>query len=327
LLSTQVLVTGATGFVGRHLCAELARRGIPFRSAVRANRGLEWAHRPVVVGEIGGATDWSAALDGVDAVVHLAAHVHTSTSSAVYRRVNAEGTERVARAVAARGIRLIHVSTIGVHGRATSDLPLVETSPLRPHDPYTRSKCEGEQRLRSLQSELGLDLTILRPPLIYGPGSAGSMRQLLRLICGGVPLPLGSIENSRSLVYVENMVDLLIACLSGDRAAGRTFVVSDGQDLSTPELIRKLAGQLGRRARLYPFPVAVLRQAALATGMGRELDGLTRSLQVDSSNVRSALGWKPPFAVDDGLRRTCAWYQTQPRLAQGRFRSEWGQAS
>jgi len=314
----RVLVTGANGFVGRALGRELLRRGRRVRAAVRRDAGLPDGCEARVVGDLGPDTDWSAALDGVDAVAHLAARVHVVREravdpSAAFRRTNVEGTLRLARSAATAGVRrLVFLSSVKVLGEATPDGPFTDSSPANPRDPYGASKREAETGLSELAARSGMEVVILRPPLVYGPGVKGNFLSLLRLIERGVPLPLGGVRNQRSLLYLGNLVDAVDLCLSHDGAAGRTFLIRDGEDLSTAELVRRLAAALGRRAPLFPLPEGVLRLAAGCIGRRAAAQRLLGSLTVDDRRIRSELNWQPPFTVDQGLAETAIWWRECP---------------
>ncbi len=303
----SVLVTGGNGFVGSALVAALARLGRPVRPAMRAASGAG----AVAVGAIGPATDWAAALAGVECVVHAAARVHVLQEAAAdplaaFREVNVAGTRRLAEQAAAAGVRrLVYLSSVKVHGERTAPgSPFAADDPPAPEDAYALSKWEAEQALAQVAAATGLEVVVVRPPLVYGPGVGGNLLRLLRLVERGWPLPLALVENRRSLVGLDNLIDLLITCLDHPAAAGKAFLVSDGVDLSTPELIRKMAAALGRRARLLPAPPALLRLAARLLGRAAEADRLLGSLQVDIAATRRLLGWSPPLAVEEGLRRT-----------------------
>jgi nucleoside-diphosphate-sugar epimerase len=310
----RVLVTGASGFVGSALCAHLTARGLLVRRAVRSVSSL-LAGDSAVVGEIGPDTDWDAALRDVNAVVHLAARVHTLRETATdplaeYRRVNLDGTRRLAAAAASQRVtRLVFVSSSKVNGE-TSARPFTESDPPRPEDPYARSKWEAEQALAQIGNETGLEYAILRPPLVYGPGVGANFARLMQWVARGVPLPLGAIDNRRSLVYVGNLVDAIRVCLAHPAAVGRTFLVSDGEDVSTPELVRGIARALGVAPRLLPVPVSLLRLAASTIGRRHEIERLAGSLQVDSSAIRRELSWSPPATMRDGLAETARWFRT-----------------
>lgn len=312
------LVTGAAGFVGSALCRELSASGFSVRAAVRTASpplpGIEQA----VVGTIGPETDWREALDGIDAVVHLAARVHvmrdrSSDPLSAFRRVNVAATERLARTAAAQGVgRLVFVSSIKVNGESTSPgRAFSEQDSPAPADAYGQSKWEAEQMLRRIASEAGLESVILRPPLVYGPGVKANFLNLMTLIARGIPLPLGGIANRRSLLYLGNLTDAIRVCLSDDRAANRTFLLSDGEDLSTPDLIQRLAHALHRPSRLLPIPRWLLASGARLVRQTAAFERLTGSLVIDSSLIRQTLDWSPPCSVDQGLAETAQWFLTR----------------
>lgn len=309
-----VLVTGASGFVGRVLCDALAASGRTVRKAARAAASDTDA---VAVGEIGPATDWRAALEGVGAVVHLAARTHVLRETApnplaAYLRVNAEGTERLARSAAANGVRrLVFLSSVKVSGEGTGERPYTEDDPPRPEDAYGVSKREAEQVLARVASDTGLETVVLRPPLVYGPGVKANFLRLMRFVARGFPLPLGAVVNRRSLIYAGNLAHAIVTALDAPAAAGRTYLVSDGEDVSTPELVRRLAQALGVKPRLLPVPLAALRLAAAVSGKRAELARLTGSLQVDSSRIRRELAWRPPYTLSQGLDQTARWYHSR----------------
>ena len=302
----MILVTGASGFVGRALCAELARRGLPYRAASReARAGF------TQVGPLDEATDWSAAVGGVDRVVHLAARVHVMEERAAdplaeFRRANVAATLRLARQAAAAGVRrFVFASSIKVNGEATEPgHPFTADDPPRPQDPYGTSKLEAEQGLLALARETGMEVTVIRPPLVYGPGVQANFRSMLRWVRRGVPLPLGAVRNRRTLVALDNLVDLVIVCLEHPGAANQVLLAGDGEDLSTPELLRRVAAALGTRARLLPVPPALLMAAASVAGRGDMARRLCGSLQLDLGKTRQVLGWTPPVGVDEALART-----------------------
>ncbi|MEJ5991370.1 SDR family oxidoreductase [Ramlibacter sp. PS3R-8] len=302
----MILVTGATGFVGSALCAELEARGLPFRAASRSPRpGC------IGVGELGEATDWSAALAGVDRVVHLAARVHVMKERAAdplaeFRRTNVAGTLRLARQAAAAGVRrFVFTSSIKVNGEETQPgRPFTADDPPAPQDPYGVSKLEAEQGLLELGRSSGMEVVVLRPPLVYGPGVQANFRSMLRWVRRGVPLPLGAVDNRRTLVALDNLVDLLIACLEHPGAAQQVLLAGDGEDLSTPDLLRRVAAALGTRARLVPVPPALLSTAAMLVGQGAVARRLCGSLQLDLGKTRRLLGWTPRVGIDEALRET-----------------------
>jgi nucleoside-diphosphate-sugar epimerase len=308
-----ILVTGANGFVGRRLCAELATRGRPVRAAVRQLR--EPHPQAFPVGDIRADTDWEAALAGAEAVIHCAARVHVMQDSAAdplaaFRAVNLDGTRRLAEVAAAVGVRrLVFLSSIKVNGEATAPgSPFRASDSPRPADAYAVSKWEAEQALHEVASRSGLEVVVVRPPLVYGPGVRANFERLMRWVARGAPIPLGSVDNRRSMVGLDNLVDLLVRCVDHPAAAGQTFLVSDRRDLSTPEWIRMLAAAMGRPARLLPVPPALLRLGGSLSGRGAEVERLIGSLQLDIEPTCETLDWSPPVSVEEGLRRTVAGF-------------------
>lgn len=319
-MTFPILVTGANGFVGTALCNRLVAAGHRVRGALRRRDRL-WKSVDgvdyVQVGDIGPDTHWSEALEGVGAVVHLAARVHVmhETSAAplaAFRAVNVAGTERLARVATEKGVgRFVYASSIKVNGESTATTPFTEADTPAPVDPYAVSKYEAEQALRLTAKETGLEVVIVRPPLVYGPGVGGNFLRLLRLVERGVPLPLALVDNLRSMIYLGNFADALTNCTIHSAAAGQTFLVSDGEDVSTPGLFRALAAALGVPARLFPFPVTLLKLGGLILGQQGEVGRLTGSLQVDSSKIRNTLHWQPRYTLADGLAETARWYHAQ----------------
>lgn len=311
----RVLVTGASGFVGRVLCARLAERGFETVGAVRDKAAVR--HRmQVAVGDINESTDWSEALKNVDAVIHLAARVHVMNDTeqdplSAFRRVNAAGTARLARMAAASGVRrLVYVSSIKVNGEETRNgKKFSETNLPGPQDPYGVSKWEAENALYKIADETGIEIVVVRPPLVYGEGVKGNFEQMLRMVARGVPLPLASVRNQRSLIYVENLVDALIACATHANAVDQTYLVRDGQDISTPDLLRQLARGMGAAASLFPCPEALLRAGAKLLGKSRQVERLLGSLQIDDAKIRADLNWVPPYSQAAGLQATAQWYR------------------
>jgi UDP-glucose 4-epimerase len=304
----RVLVTGATGFVGRALCEHLTSNGHTVIPAVRRKAGLA---DEVVVGNLGATTDWHIALAGCDAVVHLAARVHVMDDQAqepeaVYRAINIEATLNLARQAAAAGVkRLVYISSIKVNGEG-ADAPYRETDAPAPEGAYAKSKWEAEQGLRRIEQETGLEVVILRPPLVYGPGVKANFLRLMDTVRRGWPLPLGAIRNRRSLLYLGNFVDAIRLCVEYPGAAGQTFLLDDGEAVSTPELIRALASAMGQPSRLLAVPVGVLEMAGILLGKRAAVERLTGSLYVDSSAIRSRLSWAPPHTLQQGLAATVA---------------------
>jgi UDP-glucose 4-epimerase len=251
-------------------------------------------------------SDWTAALDGIDTVVHLAARVHVMRDTATdplgaFRRINVDGTMNLARQAAAAGVRrFVFVSSLKVNGEAGS---YTEADVPAPADPYGVSKWEAERALRDLAGESGLELVVIRPPLVYGPGVGANFAALVRAVRRHLPLPLGLVHNRRSLVALDNLVDVIATCVDHPAAANEVFLVSDGEDLSTPDLIRRLAAAMGTRALLLPVPPPLLRAAAAIAGRTATIDRLLGSLSVDITKVRTLLAWSPPVGVDEALRR------------------------
>jgi nucleoside-diphosphate-sugar epimerase len=304
-----VLVTGATGFIGTALCRHLTASGGSVRGAARS------AGAPgttIAVGDIGTSIDWSAALAGIEHVVHLAGWAHVaacgSAALAAARRVNVDGTRRLAEAAAAAGVRrLLFLSSVKVNGETTDKTPFAESDPPRPEDAYGITKWEAEQALRQVAAQSRIEIVVLRAPLVYGAGVKGNFLRLMDFVARGVPLPLASVRNRRSLVYLGNLIDAIAICLAAPRAAGRTYFVSDGEDVSTPVLVRALGGALGTPARLIPCPVTLLRLAAALVHRA-DIEKLTGSLQIDTSRIRNDLGWRAPCSLPAGLQETARWY-------------------
>jgi len=307
----KVLVTGASGFVGGPVCRRLLAAGHEVVAAVRRDGcflPLEVEARRV--DPLGPDTDWRAALRGCDAVVHLAARAHVMRDRVrdpltLFRRVNRDGAVRLAEQAVAAGIgRLLFVSSIKVNGEVTlPGQPFRGDDAPAPVDAYGVSKAEAEAALAGIATRTGLSLAMVRPPLVHGPGAKGNLAALMRVLEYGLPLPLGALDNRRSLVGVDNLADAL-AFLVASPAQGR-FLVRDGEDISTSELIRRLARGLGRRARLLPVPVGLLRLVGGMLGKGGAVNRLAGSLQVDDAPLR-ALGWLPPVTLDDGLAAMAA---------------------
>jgi UDP-N-acetyl-alpha-D-quinovosamine dehydrogenase len=314
----KVLVTGASGFIGSVLCKHLLQYGLSVRASTRSNSSstIPSGAETLRITSVDGGTDWSEALGGVDAVVHLAARVHVMHESnddphGAFRTVNTEGTNRLAAMAAGAEVRrIVYVSSIKVNGEQTANSPFTECDVPSPDDAYAISKWGAEQALWDTARRTGLEIVVVRPPLVYGPSVPGNFNRLLRFIRLGIPLPLGSIQNQRSFLYVENLCDAVRVCLQHPAAAGRTFLLSDGEDISTPELIRLLSHYLGRPSKLIPFPPTLLEAVAKVLGVRGEAERLLRSLRVDSSAFRQTLHWNPPYHLREGLRATAEAYLT-----------------
>jgi nucleoside-diphosphate-sugar epimerase len=320
-MKERVLVTGASGFVGKVVCRRLIESGYTPRAGLQDAK--QWptlqAAAPgltefAILGDLGANPDLRPAFADVSAVVHLAARVHLVRDGAPdplkeYRRTNVDGTKEVALAAVEQGIRrMILVSTAKVNGESTCGNRFSEDDRPNPQDPYAISKWEAEEVLRSVAASTGLEVVIVRPPLVYGPEVRANFYNLVKFVNRGIPVPLPDTNNRRSLLGVENLADFLVRCISHPRAANQTFMVSDGEDVSTRELVGRLARALGRPARFLPVPALALRLAAKLIRKEPALSRLLGSLAVDSGKARQTLGWTPPFTLDEGLAATAQWY-------------------
>ena len=362
----NILITGANGFIGRNLCGFLKEKGHLIRAAVRNNvHAISGVDEYIQVGDINELTNWQQALEGVDAVVHLAARVHITRDIVVnsldaFRKVNVLGTERLARMAVKAGVkRFIFISSVKVNGEGTggrrqrsevgsqksegggrkivnrdgwmnwmngwktegmdsrsqkaevggqeSELKeaFSERSIPDPQDAYGVSKLEAENILKKIADETGLQTVILRLPLVYGLGVKANFKNLIKLAGSGLPLPFKSVNNRRSFIYLGNLVDVISTCITHPKAAGETFMVSDGQDISTPDLIRMIASAMDKKPILFSLHPGILKALCKIAGKGKELEKLTGSLLVDSSKIRNLLGWKPPFTLEEGIRHCC----------------------
>lgn len=317
----KVLVTGASGFIGRRFVASLKHAGVDVRAVFRSGEALITAQgfgiaERVMVNDLTAATDWGYALSGVNIVVHLAARVHVMQESsadalAEFRLVNVEGTLALARQAAAAGVRrFVFMSSIKVNGEVTSPgRPFTAADTPAPADPYGVSKYEAEQGLFKLARSTGLEVVVIRPVLVYGPGVGANFMSMMRWLSREVPLPLGAIKNRRSMVALDNLVDLTRACLWHPAAANEVFLASDGEDLSTPELLRRTASALGKRARLFDVPAGLLGTSARLMGKGAFAQRLCGSLQADITKTLQLLDWKPPLSVNEGLLLAAAHFR------------------
>ena len=307
----RVLVTGANGFIGRALYVKLERAGHHAVPCVRRASGMPGEK---LVGELNGETCWSDALHGCETVVHLAARVHvlrerSSNPLAKFRAVNVDGSANLARRAAAAGVkRFVYLSTAKVHGESTEiDKPFSADDPPAPTDPYSISKWEAEQALWKIAQETGMELVIIRPPLVYGPGVKANFLAIVTSLRRGIPMPFASVtSNRRSLVDLDNLVDLIATCLVHPKAVNQTFLVCDGEDLSTADLLFRLNNAMGRPALLFHVPVAILKLGAIIVNRPDLYQRLCSSLCLDISKTNRLLDWKPPITVDEGLRRTFA---------------------
>lgn len=339
-MNSAVLVTGANGFVGRGVVDALSKSGFRVHAAVRRlGPTLSLVDCEMMdVGGIGPFTRWEDSLVGVDRVVHLAARVHVmkdtvSAPLAEFRKVNVVATERLARSAVAAGVkRFVFLSSIKVNGEWTDGShsgslssgsagiikgeergvrAFTEEGVPSPQDPYAVSKWEAELALHQVAKETGMEVVIIRPPLVYGPGVRANFLKLLRMVDRGIPLPLGAIRNLRSLVYLGNLVDAITTCVRHPAAAGKTFLVSDGEDVSTSELIRMIASVMGKKSPLFNISPKLMLWLGEAIGRETTIHRLTSSLVVDSSYIGRELGWIPPYTLTQGLQETVEWYLRQ----------------
>ena len=312
------LVTGANGFVGSALCARLRRDGVTVRGAVRSLNSKPDGAEAFAIGSLSSYTDWTVALKNVEQVVHLAARVHVMNDKspdplAEFRRVNVEGTVALARQAAIAGVRrFVFLSSVKVNGEFTEAGHLfTEDDAPAPEDSYAVSKYEAEQLLRQIAAETGMEVVIIRPPLVYGPGVKANFESMMRCLARGVPLPLAAVTNNRrSLVALDNLVGLIVTCLNHPAAANQTFLVSDGKDLSTAQLLKRMGAAIGQPARLFYLPPTLLKLGASVLNRPGIYQRLCGSLQLDIAKTRQLLGWTPPVSVDEGLRRAAEGFRS-----------------
>lgn len=310
----NIAITGANGFVGESLCKELAFRGYSVKGFTRRLSHQLNNVEQYLISEITEKNNWDETLNKVDVLIHLAARVHVLQDSAddildAFLAVNLYGTINLAQAAAKAGVkRFVFVSSIKVNGEFTETQSFSEIDLPHPQDAYAISKWEAEIALRKIEKETGMQVVILRPPLVYGAGVKANFASLLKVVNKKIPLPLASVKANRSLIYVGNLVDAIIVCASSPNAAGHTYLVSDGDAVSMPQLIKKIALALNKPSFVLPFSLSIIRFLAKAFGKTSSLDRLTQSLVIDSSKIRQDLDWKPPFTMDQGLKETADWY-------------------
>ncbi|MDB4021001.1 SDR family oxidoreductase [Litorivicinus sp.] len=317
----KILLTGVTGFIGQSVWGELISRGVIVSCAVRTRDSVmlvDPAINCLVLGDFGAQTDWAKALSGVDCIIHCAARSQVShepevVALGIYRAVNVEGTLRLAEQAAAAGVRrFVFLSSIKVNGENTNGFRRFSSDDVPcPKEPYGVSKCEAEQGLREIAAKTDLEVVIIRSPLVYGPGVKGNFRSMLDWLNRSIPLPLATILNKRSLVGIDNLVDLIIACIDRKAAANHTFLVSDDEDLSTSELLHRMGVALGKPARLFPVPAFLLQFSARLIGKKYMVERLLGNLQVDIYKTKEVLDWVPPYTVNEGLRKTAERYLGQ----------------
>jgi UDP-glucose 4-epimerase len=302
----NILLTGGTGFVGRAIASQISSQELRLLSR----------NDPKITGstfckaEINASTDYSVYLKNCDVVVHAAARVHVMADATVdpleeYRTVNVDGTLNLARQAAASGVqRFIFISSVKVNGESTTpEKPFIYIDAPQPEDPYGISKAEAESGLKQIAADTGMEVVIIRPPLVYGPGVKANFAAMMKIAKKNLPLPLGAINNKRSLVALDNLVDLIVTCIEHPKAANQTFLVSDDQDVSTTELLQMMTRATGKKPRLIPVPVSWLKLAGKLTGKSAVIDRLCGNLQVDISHTKETLGWTPPVSVEEGVKR------------------------
>ena len=315
-MTQRVLVTGGQGFVGKALAAGALLNGFAVRISSRQKLTAAKAHMDYSqVGDLGPETEWLAALEGVSTVVHCAGRAHVmkdrvADSLAAFRKANLEGTLNLARQAVEAGVkRFVFISSIGVNGSQTTlGEPFSEADNPIPHNAYALSKWEAEQGLMRIADETELEVVIIRPPLVYGYNAPGNFGSLMHAVQRGWPLPLGAVDNLRSLVALDNLVDFIITCITHPKAVNQTFLVSDGQDLSITELVRGMAQVAGVPVRLLPVPVWALQAGAWLLGKGDAAQRLCGNLQLDISKAHNLLSWVPPISVREGLDRAVKSY-------------------
>ena len=318
----KILITGASGFIGQSFIKHSSKLKIPIRGIVRSNSPL-FLDKEIeydFVGDINHKTNWKASLINIDCIIHCAGIAHIINTKKnnllkIYQSTNVNGTIQLAEQAANYKVRrLIFLSSIKVNGENTTNDHISKflnekksifshKDLANPEDAYGKSKLEAEKALWEISSRTGLEVVVLRLPLVYGYGAKGNLERLIKLVRSGIPLPLSLVKNQRSMIGIDNLVDLLIRCIDHPGASGKTFLASDGEDLSTPELIKFIASSMGRRANLFPFPISVLKFLGSVFGKSEEINRLVGSLRIDNSYTKKILNWTPPISVEEGIRR------------------------
>jgi len=310
----KIYLTGSTGFIGSHLVMQLLKLShnvvAPIRNFRFNQNNFNKNLKTLNLLNIEKTSDYFENLGQVDCLIHCAARTHVMKDKKkdplnAYREVNVEKTKKLAEAAAAHGIkRFIFLSSVKVNGEKTNDYNNFKYNDTpQPEDFYAISKYEAEKILWKVSLKTGLEVTVVRLPLVYGHGVKGNLKRLIKLVRLGIPLPLSLIQNQRSMIGIDNLVDLLIKCIKHPNAAGKTFLVSDGKDLSTPDLINYISSSMGSSIRLFPFPTFLLKFLFSIIGKKKEIDRLTDSLKLDNSHVKRVLNWTPPVHVAEGIRR------------------------
>jgi UDP-glucose 4-epimerase len=307
-----VLITGANGFIGSAIVLKLASivsnvvRAAVRKPSIKFPKSVQIADNL----DLSDCTDWGRALEKIDVVIHCAARVHVMNDTSKdpineFRKINTDGTLNLARQAALAGVkRFIFISTLGVNGAETSNIPYKADDIPHPHSPYAQSKLEAELGLREISESTNMSIVIIRPPLVYGPNAPGNFGSLLRWVNRRIPLPLGAIKNKRSFIFLDNLVDMIICCIEHPNAVNQVFLVSDDEDLSTTELLKKMGSALNKSTLLLPIPMYFLNTAARIVGKSKVTQQLLGSLQVDIEKTKTLLNWKPPYSVDVALKKT-----------------------
>jgi nucleoside-diphosphate-sugar epimerase len=313
---SKILITGVNGFVGQAVSKRLRQDGLHVLAGTTRQPNSDAGPERVPlyhIPEIGPETDWTQAVSGAEIVIHLAARVHimkerSSDPFGAFRRVNSEGTKAFAVQAAAAGVkRFVFISTAKVGGETSPDRGFTEKDPARPEDYYSTSKWEAEQALADIAKTTEMEIVIIRPPLVYGPGVKGNFNALFRVVNAGIILPFGTIHNKRSLLFVGNLADAIASAATHPDAGNQTFFVSDAEKVSTPELIQKMSTALGKKARVINVPLRLVKIGGLLIGKSSAIRRLIGSLTVDINHIRRRLGWQPPFSMEEGLKETANW--------------------
>jgi nucleoside-diphosphate-sugar epimerase len=319
----RILITGASGFIGQSLIKTLLNKDKKIRATIRSNSlfSSNTETEYINVGDINGETRWEEILDDIDCIIHCAGQTHIrevkkEDDQSIYHSVNVDGTKQLAKqATESKVKRLIFLSSIKVNGECTatnsndtnkdflSKKIFMQSDKPNPENPYAKSKLEAEKVLWEISAITGLEVVIVRLPLVYGYGAKGNLVRLINLVNSGIPLPLSLVRNKRSMIGIDNIIDLLIRCIDHPEANGKTFLASDGEDLSTPELIKLIASSIGRKANLFPLPIFILKSLGSIFGKSEEINRLVGSLRIDNSYTKKILDWTPPISVKEGIRR------------------------